>query len=252
MLLRFFVFALLAANGLFYAWSHGHLSTWGLAKPTQSEPHRVAEQIEPERIVIRPTHNTATAPALTPTPAAPTLTAALLAGPSPTTPTSTSTSTPAPAPTSCLMAGVFNDKQSTALKQALDAKLPDLRWRFDTISLPARWIVYMGKYANIDQRDLKKKQLDQIKVHFEVLTEANLEPGLSLGSHTSQAAANQALQQLVKHGVRTARVLQEAPEQKGQSLIIPAINDLNRAKLNAVYASLATQLANKPLSACKN
>ncbi len=248
MLLRFFVFALLAANGLFYAWSHGRLSAWGLAKPTQSEPYRITEQIEPERIVIRPVNNTATAPALTPTPAAPTVTAALLASPSPTTPTPTRT----PAPTSCLMAGVFDDKQSTALKQALDAKLPDLRWRFDTISLPARWIVYMGKYANSDQRDLKKKQLDQIKVHFEVLTEANLEPGLSLGSHTSQAAANQALQKLIKQGVRTARVLQETPEQKGQSLIVPAINDLNRAKLNTVYAALTTQLANKPLSACKN
>ena len=250
MLLRFFVFALLAANGLFYAWSHGRLSAWGLAKPTQSEPHRVTEQIEPERIVIRPVNNTATAPALTPTPAAPTVTAALLASPSPTTPTPTPT--PTPAPTNCLMAGVFDDQQSTALKQALDAKMPDLRWRFDTISLPARWIVYMGKYANSDQRDLKKKQLDQIKVHFEVLTEANLEPGLSLGSHTSQAAANQALQKLIKQGVRTARVLQETPEQKGQSLIVPAINDLNRAKLNTVYAALTTQLANKPLSACKN
>ncbi len=250
MLLRLFVFALLAANGLFYAWSHGHLSAWGLAKPTQSEPYRITEQIEPERIVIRPVSNTATAPA--PAPSAPTVTAALLASPSPTTPTSTPTSTPAPAPTSCVMAGVFNDQQSTALKQALDAKLPDLRWRFDTLSLPARWIVYMGKYANNDQRDLKKKQLDQIKVHYEVLAEANLEPGLSLGSHTSQAAANQALQKLIKQGVRTARVLQETPEQRGQSLIIPAITDLNRAKLNTVYASLATQLANKPLSACKN
>ena len=250
MLLRFFVFALLAANGLFYAWSHGRLSAWGLAKPTQSEPYRITEQIEPERIVIRPVNNTATAPALTPTPAAPTVTAALLASPSPTTPTPTPT--PTPAPTNCLMAGVFDDQQSTALKQALDAKMPDLRWRFDTISLPARWIVYMGKYANSDQRDLKKKQLDQIKVHFEVLTEANLEPGLSLGSHTSQAAANQALQKLIKQGVRTARVLQETPEQKGKSLIVPAINDLNRAKLNTVYAALTTQLANKPLSACKN
>jgi hypothetical protein len=240
MLLRFFVFALLAANGLFFAWSHGHLSSWGLAKPSQNEPHRIAEQIEPERIVIRPTNSAAPAQ----TSAAPTVVAALSPGSSPTAPT--------PSPTSCLMAGVFNDKQSNALKQALDAKLPDLRWRFDTNTLPARWIVYMGKYANNDQRDLKKKQLDQINVRYEVLTEANLEPGLSLGSHASQAAANQALQQLIKQGVRTARVLQETPELIGQSLMIPAINDINRAKLNMVYASLATQLPNKPLSACNN
>lgn len=247
MLLRLFVFALLAANGLFYAWSQGHLSAWGLAKPSQSEPHRIAEQIEPERIVIREDNKTAPAQA----PAAPMVTAA--ASPSPATPTpSPSITTATPSPTSCLMAGVFNDKQSNTLKQALDAKLPDLRWRFETSTLPARWIVYMGKYANNDQRDLKKKQLDQIKVRYEVLIEANLEPGLSLGSHATQAAANQALQQLIKQGVRTARVLQESPEQKGQTLMIPAINDLNRAKLNTVYTSLATQLANKPLSACKN
>ena len=252
MLLRLFVFALLAANGLFYAWSQGHLSAWGLAKPSQSEPHRIAEQIEPERIVVRPANNTAKAPAAAsvPAPATATVTAALSPSSSPTTPTPTPA--PASAPTSCLTAGVFNGPQSNALKQALDTKLPDLLWRFDTSSQPARWIVYMGKYANNDQRDLKKKQLDQIKVRYEVLIEANLEPGLSLGSHATQVAANQALQQLVKLGVRTARVLQESPEQKGQSLIIPAINDLNRAKLNAVYASLATQLANKPLSACKN
>jgi hypothetical protein len=110
----------------------------------------------------------------------------------------------------------------------------------------------MGKYANNDQRDLKKKQLDQIKVRYEVLTESNLEPGLSLGSHASQAVANQALQQLIKQGVRTARVLQEAPEQKGQLLIVPAIDDATRTKLNAVYANLASQLANKPLQACKS
>jgi hypothetical protein len=248
MLLRFIFFALLTANGLFYAWSHGHLSAWGLAKPSQSEPHRIAEQIEPERIVVRPTNNAATAPA--PALAAPIATAVLSANPSPTATAPIPTS--APSPTSCLMAGVFNDQQSKTLKQALDTKLPELRWRFDTLSIPARWIVYMGKYANNDQRDFKKNQLDQIKVSYEVLTEGNLEPGLSLGSHASQAAANQALQQLIKQGVRTARVLQEAPEQKGQSLIIPAINDLNRAKLNTVYASLAAQLANKPLSACKN
>ncbi|MEY4910942.1 MAG: hypothetical protein RL761_605, partial [Pseudomonadota bacterium] len=131
------------------------------------------------------------------------------------------------------------------------AKLPDLHWRFDTVNVPARWIVYMGKYPNDNARDLKKKQLDQIKVRYEVLTEGNLEPGLSLGSHATQAAANQSLQQLFKQGVRTARVLQESPEQKAQTLVVPAIDDANRAKLNTVYATIAAQLANKALQACK-
>ena len=119
------------------------------------------------------------------------------------------------------------------------------------MNVPARWIVYMGKYPNNASRDLKKSQLDQINVRYEVLTEGKLEPGLSLGSHATQAAANQALQQLFKQGVRTARVLQESPEQKGQTLVVPAVDDATRSKLNAAYASLANQLANKALQVCK-
>jgi hypothetical protein len=72
-----------------------------------------------------------------------------------------------------------------------------------------------------------------------------------LGSHATQLTANQALQQLVKQGVRTARVLQESPDQKGQTLVVPAIEEASRSKLNAVYASLAAQLENKFLQVCK-
>jgi hypothetical protein len=238
-MLRLFALLLLVANGLFFAWSNGYLSSWGLTSASKNESFRVNEQIEPERIVIRQKDAPATnnLPALTPTPALRTV--------------ATTPQTPIAATTSCMTAGAFNDKQSAVLKQTLSTKLPDLRWRFDTVTVPARWIVYMGKYPNIAARDLKKSQLDQIKVSYEILTEGNLEPGLSLGSHPTQAAANQSLQQLFKQGVRTARVLQETPEQKGQTLVVPAVDDTNRAKLNAVYATIATQLANKSLQICK-
>jgi hypothetical protein len=231
-MLRLFALLLLAANGLFFAWTNGYLAQWGFVSTTRSESFRLAEQIEPERIVIiAPV--AATAPIQTPQTPIPTI---------PTAPTATTT---------CLTAGAFNDRQSTVIKQTFNSKLPDVRWRFDTVNVPARWIVYMGKYPNIAARDLKKSQLDQIKVRYEVLNEGNLEPGLSLGSHTTQAAANQALQQLFKQGVRTARVLQESPEQKGQTLVVPAVDDATHSKLNAAYASLANQLANKALQVCK-
>ena len=238
-MLRLFALLLLIANGLFFAWSKGYLSTWGFASTSKTEPFRVNEQIEPERIVIRQKDAPVTnnLPALAPSPASTTV--------------ATPPLTPIAATTSCMTAGAFNDKQSAVLKQTLSTKLPDLRWRFDTVTVPARWIVYMGKYPNIAARDLKKSQLDQIKVSYEILTEGNLEPGLSLGSHPTQASANQSLQQLFKQGVRTARVLQETPEQKGQTLVVPAVDDTNRAKLNAVFATIATQLANKSLQICK-
>jgi hypothetical protein len=242
-MLRFIVLLLLLANGFFYAWSTGYLSQWGWVASSQRETFRLKEQIEPERIVVRqndkvtqtitPDALLATTPAYVPAPVTQTITTA------------------AATSTICLTAGAFNDRQSSAIKQALDSKLPTVRWRFETVTLPSRWIVYMGKYPNNNARDLKKSQLDQIKVPYEALTESKLEPGLSLGSHATQAIANQALQQLVKQGVRTARVLQELPEQKAQTLVIPAVDDANRAKLNELYAGLSTQLANKPLQACK-
>jgi hypothetical protein len=243
-MLRLFALLLLLANGLFFAWSNGYLSPWGFASASKNESFRINEQIEPERIVVRQ-KDVAAVPTVTNVVAS---TSATTSAPA----MQTAATAPAVAATTvCLNAGVFNDKQSDVLKQTLSTKLPDLRWRFDTVTVPARWIVYMGKYPNNAVRDLKKSQLDQIKVRYEVLTEGNLEPGLSLGSHTTQAAANQSLQQLFKQGVRTARVLQESPEQKGQTLVVPAIDDVNRAKLNAVYATIAAQLVNKSLQICK-
>ncbi len=252
-MLRFIVLLLLVANGFFYAWSNGFLSQWGWAAKSQRETFRLNEQIEPERIVIRPNDK------LTQTAAPDALPTAVqtLASTSTTAPASVAAplmptiSAAATTSTICLTAGAFNDRQSSAIKQALDSKLPNVRWRFETVNLPARWIVYMGKYANNNAREQKKSQLDQIKVPYEVLTEGKLEPGISLGSHATQAIANQALQKLVRQGVRTARVLQELPEQKGQSLVIPALDEANRVKLNELYAGLATQLTNKPLQACK-
>lgn len=236
-MLRLFALLLLVANGLFFAWSSSLLSPWGFASTPKNESFRVNEQIEPERIVVKLKDMPAPSPIPIPVPVS--------------TPATATNQTPSTTPTSCLTAGVFNDRQSAVLKQALSAKLPDIRWRFDTVSVPARWIVYMGKYPNNAARELKKSQLDQIKVRYEVLTEGSLEPGLSLGSYATQVAANLALQQLFKQGVRTARVLQESPEQKAQTLVIPAVDEFGRSKLNAVYASLAPQLANKTLQVCK-
>jgi hypothetical protein len=218
-MLRLFAFFLLLANGLFYIWSNGYLSQWGFASSSKGESFRIKEQIEPDRITIRK-ETTAAVPTVATT-------------------------------TVCLNAGVFDDQQSAVLQYALSSNLPDVSWRFDTAIVPARWIVYMGKYANNATRDLKKSQLDKIKVRYQVLTEGSLEPGLSLGSHATQAAADQSLQQLLRQGVRTARVLQESPEQKGQNLVVPAVDEINREKLNAVYATLSTQLANKVLQICK-
>ena len=234
-MLRLLVLLLLLANGAYFAWSHDLLSSWGLGVPPQSEPQRMTQQIEPERIrVLRP--NAAKTPAVQ------------TALPSTTAVMPTIASTAAVPATSCLQAGVFNDKQSTVLRQALTNNLPKGSWRLDTMALPPRWIVYMGKYPNNGARDLKKSQLIKIKVPFEPLIEAALEPGLSLGNHPTQEAANQALNVLFKQGVRTARVLQEQAGQTGFQLVVPAADTAALSKLD----TLKVQLAGKPLQPCKS
>jgi hypothetical protein len=240
-MLRLFVLILLLANGAYFAWSHDLLADWGLGPVSQSEPQRLAQQIEPQRIQILKNTDASAAPKTTP----------IVNNPGTATVTSTSAAPSLPAQAMatsvCLQAGGFNEQQGTVLKQALAANLPAGTWRLDTMTLPARWIVYMGKYPDDKTRDLKKTQLNRIKVPFEPLTEKTLEPGLSLGRHDNQEAANQALNQLFKQGVRTARVLQEQPEHTGFQLVLPAVDPPLRAKL----ATMQTQLAGKLLLPCK-
>jgi hypothetical protein len=69
----------------------------------------------------------------------------------------------------------------------------------------------MGKYADAEHVTRKKGELRQIGVAFEPLSNASLEPGLSLGGFASQADANAQLEKLATRGVRTAKVVQERP-----------------------------------------
>jgi hypothetical protein len=250
-MLRLLVLLLLLANGAYFAWSHDLLSSWGLGVPPQSEPQRLTQQIEPERIRVLKTDSAQMPAAQTALPVLPAATTQATTATAPTTPAATTpaiANAAAVSATSCLQAGVFTDKQSTVLRQVLAKNLAKNTWRLDATALPPRWIVYMGKYPNNSARDLKKSQLIKINVPFEVLTETALEPGLSLGSHPNQEAANQALNLLFKKGVRTARVLQEQPGQTGFQLIVPAADAATRAKLDA----LKIQLAGKPLQPCKS
>ena len=51
---------------------------------------------------------------------------------------------------------------------------------------------------------------------------------------------------IVKHGVRTAKVIQAQPELRGQKLKLPAVD----AKLRTLLASLKPQLSGKALKTC--
>ena len=70
-----------------------------------------------------------------------------------------------------------------------------------------------------------------------------LEPGLSLGGYPTEAAAKQQLEALAQAGVRTAKVVQERPETRGQALKLPAVDDALAAAARRPEARAERQAA---------
>ena len=244
-MLRLAVIVLLLANAGYYAWSQGLLRPLGYAPQEQSEPQRMNQQIRPETLQILKVNpsktSSAAPPGTTSTPAS--LSQATAANDSPTPPTTPAASAPADS-AECLQAGVFDDRQAAAPRTAA-AGLPAGSWTLEPTPIPGRWMVYMGRFDDIETLDRKRAELRARKVDHD-RAGGTLELGLSLGRFASKEAAERELTHLGTKGVRTARVIQERAEAPGFTLRLPAVNDALRAQLDV----LRTAMAGKTLRAC--
>jgi len=124
--------------------------------------------------------------------------------------------------------------------------LPPGSWVIESALLPARWLVYMGKYNSDDSVVKKREELRALGVSFEALNNASLEPGLSLGNFKTQPEAEAELARIARKGVKTAKVIQERAEQRGQRLKLAAVDSALRSQLDAIRP----QLAGKAFQAC--
>ena len=210
-MLRLIALLLVLANGVYYAWSQNALRAWGLERPTQSEPQRLAHQVRPEALKLLSAEE-ARRSASAPTPAA--------VG-------------------ECLQAGLFGDAEAAVLRTRADAALPAGSWSLEPAATTPRWMVYMGRYANAEQVLKKRGELRALHIAFDAPGNPALEPGLSLGSHASQAEAAAALASLAQRGVRTAKVVEQRAAVQGQMLRLPAVDDSLRALLPALAPALA-------------
>ena len=223
-MLRLIVLALVLANAGYYAYSQGLLAAYGFAPATQTEPQRVEQQIKSDMLRILNTQDGALAESLSPP------------QPQPQSPASASSMTSA---LECLQVGMFNEEQTMVLRDKLVSTLPQNSWVIESALVPARWIVYMGKY-NSDESVLKKKsELRGLGVSFEALNNIALEPGLSLGTFKTQPEAEAELVRIAKKGVKTAKVIQQGAEQRGQLLKLPAVDAAMRSQLDAIKPQLA-------------
>ena len=238
-MLRLVVLLLILANGLYFAWSHQIFSELGWGKTQQTEPHRLQQQINPERIQVLGMNDLRAQDK-----ASNTLTS--LADSSP-NPASTATSAKAPVNAQCMQTGVYNDKQLELLRAKLSALMPPNSWRFDELAPQQNWLIYMGKYASGSMFELKKAELKKMQLSFTPINEGAMALGISLGRFQSQADANQSLNALSKRGIRTAKVVQEPITGKTYQVVFPAIGTDLIPKINALTASLS----GKSLQSCK-
>ena len=220
-MLRLTVLLLILLNGVYFAWSEGVLQGLGYGPLQQTEPQRLAQQIKPELIRV-----------LTPDEARQLELAAR----------------PAAKPTECLQTGLLTAMVSAKLKAALEAgSWPAGSWRLEPVILPERWIIYMGKFQNAELQARKRGELLALNVKLQPLSLTSLQPGLSLGAFETQTAAQNGLKDLIARGVKTAKVVQERPEERGDSLRLPAVDDALRTRLD----DIKTLLAGEPLRACR-
>ena len=222
---------LVLTNAGYWAWSQGLLAPYGLGPRVQSEPQRLATQIRPEAMRLltadeaRLLENDAVASAAGRA-AAP---AAEAAG------------------AECLQAGLFTGQQTTRLRASLEASLPAGSWQLESSVEPARWIVYMGKYTNAEALTKKRNELRQRGVTFRPVNNEALAPGLALASFALQADADTELARITGKGVRTARVVQERAEIRGQILRLAGVDAALRARLE----NITPLLEGKALQPCR-
>lgn len=211
-MLRLLVLILILANGVYFAWSQGLLRAYGFAPTPQSEPHRVAQQIRPESIHVLTHVETKRAEAQD---------QAELA------------------PRECLVAGPFDDAQAASLRHALEASLAPGSWQLDTVNVSARWIVYMGKFANAELLAKKRGELAAMRLVPHSLNNPDMELGLSLGGFDTESEAVAELAKLSLRGIRTAKVVQERQESRHNQLRLPVVLPETIQRLGELKSALA-------------
>lgn len=217
-----------------------------------SPPPAVPAELAPTPAADTPAAPTAPttpepAPAPSPEPTAPPL------APPPTPPSdptaTAQTAAPAPAEAGlCLQAGPFDEDQTKAVRAALRAQeMPWESYELRAQEIAGRWMVYLGKFPNIEALAQRRAELREQKIDND-RAGGSLELGLSLGRFSTEEAATRELTRLLRQGVRGPRVVQERPASTVYYLRMPAVTHAQQIKIQAI----APALNGKPLRPCTN
>lgn len=265
------IWLLLLGNLAYFIWAQGLLAPLGFGKSDQAEPQRLTRQISPERIVILPAQGNkgaaqaASAPSAATSSITPEVAQVLSATAPPTASaivelqrstasapmvvssvatTAVSTDKLIPqvvtGPALCLQSPAMDAKALADVRRSLETQWPAGSWKITSVSKPGRWLVYMGKYPSDIILEKKQGELKTLKVAYFPVKNPELAPGISLGEFESQAKAQQALQDLNKLGIRTAKVIQEFSGKVSHVAVVPAVTPKLRPLIDALQNKLGT------------
>lgn len=195
-MLKIFLVLLLVANAALAALNAGYLAPW---IASGHEPQRLQQQINPEKIRLisdnppsRPPTSDATVTSLASNVAA---TA---------TPSAANASTAA----ACIELGNFSEAEAGRLEAKLQDIITPDRLARRRVSDPSSFMVYIPPQGDKEGADRKAGELRRLGVadFFVMQADGELQYAISLGIFKTRTAAESHLGELVKQGVRSARI----------------------------------------------
>jgi hypothetical protein len=178
-MLRALVALLLVANLAFFGWTRGWLdSIVGIPAHGDREPGRLANQVNPESVVILSAAN-AVLPATRAT---------------------------------CLEAGPFQSKRGGRRPKRRCGSSRRPRQAGPTCGpKPGAWLVYMGSYSDRDALRRKEEEIRRLRPDFEEVSVPGEASSACRSAASTTAASPNAPLQVQLRGIRTARVVQASP-----------------------------------------
>ena len=257
-MLRGLAIILVLANVAYMAWTHGWLYRAGLlpAPWPLTEPGRIAQQLRAEYIDIHREPKAADAtdqpePKAVPAAESPASETSTPSTPSTPDEQSAKAGVPSEVPRCAQLSGTLTERQFASIRMAVADALPDNAWTVSTSVQPARWIVYTGKYASADTLAARKAELKQLQVEFRDVSATNLQPGLAMGTYSTEAGAQQALRDVTKAGVKGAKVVIERPEATLYTFKLPEATDALQERFKRLMNDMPPDvLKGKTLQAC--
>jgi len=217
-MLRGLVLALLVLNAALFFWLRSD-PAWTQA---DRDPLRIDQQVAPQSVAWQPDTARARAAAASAAASAPSSpdasSAAASAAPGASAAASAASIAAATTPSAKAAAAAANacvesiplpGPEAAALQRALDGYgFPAATVTLRSDPQSARWMVYMGRFADAAQAQNKAEELHKLNLDYAPVSRpAGLAPGLSLGVFASQPNAEARLAELSRHGVHTARIV---------------------------------------------